>query len=216
MNVRELLQVYFIMGSNNCTRNPLHVVEEALQGGITLFQFREKGDDALSGEEYVTFAKEVQILCKQYGVPFIVNDDVELALLLEADGVHIGQEDDKVEEVRAKIGDKLLGVSTHNIEEARYAIKCGADYLGVGPIFPTGTKKDTRAVQGTTVIESFRREGLTIPIVGIGGITAENAEVVVRAGADGVSVISAISLSDDAKARAEAFCHVVKKGQKFG
>lgn len=192
----KLLQVYFIMGSNNCERDPLQVMKEALDGGVTLFQFREKGEGALAGEERVRFAKRLQMLCKEYDVPFIVNDDVELAIELGADGVHVGQDDEGITSVREKMGDKIVGVSTHTIEEARFAITNGADYLGVGPIFPTSTKKDTKAVQGTKGLRHFREAGITVPIVGIGGITVKNAASVIKAGADGVSVISAISLAD--------------------
>ncbi|WP_243525607.1 thiamine phosphate synthase [Bacillus pseudomycoides] len=192
----KLLQVYFIMGSNNCKRDPLQIMKEALDGGITLFQFREKGEGALIGEERVHFAKQLQMLCKEYDVPFIVNDDVELAIELDADGVHVGQDDEGITSVREKMGDKIVGVSAHTIEEAHFAIANGADYLGVGPIFPTSTKKDTKAVQGTKGLLHFREAGITIPIVGIGGITVENAASVIEAGADGVSVISAISLAD--------------------
>ncbi|GMR64085.1 MULTISPECIES: thiamine phosphate synthase [Bacillus] len=194
----KLLQVYFIMGSNNCTKDPLAVLKEALDGGVTLFQFREKGEGALIGEDRVRFAKELQALCKEYGVPFIVNDDVELAIELDADGVHVGQDDEGITTVREKMGDKIIGVSTHTIEEASWAIENGADYLGVGPIFPTSTKKDTKAVQGTKGLAHFREQGIRIPIVGIGGITIENTASVIEAGADGVSCISAISLSESA------------------
>ncbi|MDH4422755.1 MULTISPECIES: thiamine phosphate synthase [Bacillus] len=192
----KLLQVYFIMGSNNCIKDPLAVLKEALDGGVTLFQFREKGEGALTGEKRLQFAKEVQALCKEYGVPFIVNDDVELAIELDADGVHVGQDDEGITSVREKMGDKIIGVSTHTIEEARWAIENGADYLGVGPIFPTSTKKDTKAVQGTKGLAHFREQGIMIPIVGIGGITIENTASVIEAGADGVSIISAISLAE--------------------
>ncbi|MGE7634858.1 thiamine phosphate synthase [Bacillus paramycoides] len=194
----KLLPVYFIMGSNNCTKEPLQVLRETLEGGITLFQFREKGEGALTGEKRIRFAKELQTLCKEYNVPFIVNDDVELALALDADGVHVGQDDEGITSVREKMGDKIVGVSTHTIEEARWAIENGADYLGVGPIFPTSTKKDTKAVQGTKGLKYFREHEITIPIVGIGGITIENTASVIDAGADGISVISAISLADSA------------------
>ncbi|WP_429695127.1 thiamine phosphate synthase [Bacillus pseudomycoides] len=192
----KLLQVYFIMGSNNCQKDPLRVMKEALDGKVTLFQFREKGEGALTGKERVHFAKQLQAICKEYNVPFIVNDDVDLAIELDADGIHVGQDDEGITSVREKMGDKIVGVSAHTIEEARFAIANGADYLGVGPIFPTSTKKDTKAVQGTKGLRYFREEGITIPIVGIGGITVKNAASVIEAGADGVSVISAISLAD--------------------
>ncbi|EIJ82161.1 thiamine-phosphate pyrophosphorylase [Bacillus methanolicus PB1] len=195
-NMRELLKVYFIMGSNNCLKDPLEVVSEALQGGATLFQLREKGNGALTGELKKGFAKKVQSICKKFGVPFIVNDDVDLAMELGADGVHIGQDDEYAETVRKKIGNKILGVSAHNLEEVQSAIQAGADYVGIGPIFPTKTKKDAKEVQGTALLRLLREKRIDIPAVGIGGINAHNAAQVVEAGADGVSVISAISMAD--------------------
>lgn len=194
--MRELLKVYFILGSNNCRKNPLEVIAEAIEGGITLFQYREKGSGALVGEDKVKLARAIQELCQQHRIPFIVNDDIELALALNADGVHIGQEDAPAAEVREKIGDKILGVSVHTKEQADEAIRQGADYLGIGPIFATTTKEDAKEAAGTTLIKALREEGLTVPIVGIGGITPDNARVVMAAGADGVSVITAISLAD--------------------
>lgn len=183
------------MGSNNCSLNPLEVLKGAISGGITMFQFREKGEGSLEGEEKIKLARDLQILCKRNNIPFIVNDDVDLALLLDADGVHIGQEDESAELVRKKIGDKILGVSAHNIDEVRLAVNVGADYIGMGPVFPTSSKLDAKDVQGTIEIEKVRSNGINIPLVGIGGITKENASFVIKGGADGVSVISAISLS---------------------
>ncbi|MEG6617548.1 thiamine phosphate synthase [Peptococcaceae bacterium 1198_IL3148] len=194
--MRELLKLYFIMGTNNCRQQPLQVLKDAIAGGITLFQFREKGANALTGEAKYQFAKKAQALCQQAGVPFIVNDDVDLALALDADGVHVGQDDEMAANVRKKIGDKILGVSVHNLEQTRLAIEQGADYVGLGPVFPTNTKADAKAVQGTTLIKSLVKNNIQIPIVGIGGITPKNAKEVMAAGADGVSVITAISLAD--------------------
>ena len=195
--LREALKVYFIFGSNNCLKDPHEVLKESIEGGITIFQFREKGKGALEGDKKYKLAKELQNICRQQGIPFIVNDDIELALELDADGVHIGQDDDPVEQMRKRIGDKILGVSAHTIEEARIAIESGADYLGVGPVFPTSTKEDAKAVQGTAFIEELRQTGITIPIVGIGGIKVDNAATVVNAGADGVAVITAISHAEN-------------------
>ncbi|UOY91662.1 thiamine phosphate synthase [Ectobacillus sp. JY-23] len=193
--MRELLTVYFIAGSNNCKENLETVVEQAIQGGITLFQFREKGNDALHGEQRYALAQRVQRICQENGVPFIVNDDIELALSLDADGVHIGQEDEAASLVRERIGNRILGVSVHSVEEAKQAIRDGADYLGIGPIFPTSSKADAKRVQGTAVLEEIRKQHIDIPIVGIGGINVKNAKQVIRGGADGISVISAISQS---------------------
>ncbi|GHH96880.1 thiamine phosphate synthase [Neobacillus kokaensis] len=193
-NLQQALKVYFIMGSPNCQKPPKEVLTEAIAGGITLFQFREKGEGALTGTAKYKLAKELQQICQQHQIPFIVNDDLELAVELDADGVHIGQEDEPIHIVREKIGhEKILGVSVHTMEEAAAAKQEGADYFGIGPVFPTATKKDAKGSQGTRLIEKLRSEGFTIPIVGIGGITSNNAASVIKAGADGVSVITAIS-----------------------
>ncbi|WHY03560.1 thiamine phosphate synthase [Neobacillus sp. DY30] len=193
-SLREALKVYFIMGSPNCTGNPDRVLQEAVEGGITLFQFREKGSGALTGDKKAELAKELQQICREYQIPFIINDDIDLAIALNADGVHIGQEDEPVAEVRNKIGhDKIIGVSVHSYDEAITALRGGADYFGIGPVFPTNTKEDAKPSNGTKLIEELRNKEFSIPIVGIGGITAENAGSVIKAGADGVSVITAIS-----------------------
>ncbi|PNU25291.1 thiamine phosphate synthase [Bacillus stratosphericus] len=201
--IKQQLSVYFIMGTTNTTRQPLDVVKEAIQGGITMFQFREKGEKALQGKEKKQLARQIQALCQEANVPFIVNDDVQLAIDLDADGVHVGQEDTNAKDVRERIGNKILGVSTHNLDEVKQAMKDGADYVGMGPVYPTETKKDTRSVQGVSLITEVRRHGLQIPIVGIGGITYDNAAPVIQAGADGISIISAISQSADPKKAAE-------------
>ncbi|KXZ13001.1 thiamine phosphate synthase [Bacillus nakamurai] len=209
--MKDVLSVYFIMGSNNTSADPVSVVRKAVQGGATLFQFREKGSGSLNGEDRFVFAKEVQDVCRQAGIPFIINDDVELALRLEADGVHIGQEDANAAETRAAIGDMILGVSAHNISEVKQAEADGADYVGLGPIYPTETKKDAQAVQGVSLIEAVRRQGIAIPIVGIGGITIANAAPVIEAGADGVSMISAVSQAEDPEAAARGFHEEIQR-----
>jgi thiamine-phosphate pyrophosphorylase len=202
--LRDSLKVYFIMGSTNCKDNPAQVLREAIEGGITLYQFREKGTGALTGDKKVELAKELQQICQEHQLPFIVNDDIDLAITLNADGVHIGQEDELVEDVRKKIGDKIIGVSVHSYDEAVVAAAGGADYFGIGPVFPTKTKEDAKPSNGTKLIEELRERGISIPIVGIGGITVDNAGTVIQAGADGVSVITAISqapsVTDAAKA----------------
>lgn len=204
-NLKAALRVYFIMGSSNCRKNPKEVLSEAIAGGITIFQFREKGEGALQGAEKYALAKELQTICREQHIPFLVNDDIELALTIDADGVHIGQEDESVKRVRERIGaDKILGVSVHTLEEAIAAKAAGADYFGIGPIFPTKTKADAKPSKGTTLIEKLREEGFEIPIVGIGGITSENASSVIKAGGDGVSVITAISQSDSPMEAAKA------------
>lgn len=193
--LHEQLALYFVMGSTNGTVSPEWIVEEALKGGTTIFQFREKGKGSLTDSGKMELAQALQCICQQYDVPFIVNDDVDLAVAIEADGVHVGQEDETIEEVRRKIGTKILGVSVHNVEEAKEAARQGADYLGVGPIFHTTTKEDIREISGPSVIEQIRSAGVTLPLVGIGGIGRDNANQVIKAGADGIAVVSAISLN---------------------
>ncbi|MGX6445019.1 thiamine phosphate synthase [Neobacillus sp. K501] len=208
--LREQLSVYFIMGSSNCLKEPIEVLKEAVEGGISIFQFREKGEGALTGREKVALAKELQRICWENQIPFIVNDDIDLALAINADGVHIGQEDEPVSSVRDKIGDKILGVSIHSMEEAESAIEQGADYFGIGPVFPTKTKTDAKPSRGTILIEELRTKGFEIPIVGIGGITIENAASVMNAGADGVSVITAISHANSPLEAAQRLKNIVK------
>lgn len=191
--LRKRLQLYFVMGSNNCNIDPCLVLREAIAGGITLFQFREKGAGAKVGQDKKVLALKLQDICRQKGVPFIVDDDLELALEIDADGIHIGQEDEDAEKVRERIGDKILGISAHNLAEAKAAILQGADYLGVGPMFATTTKKDIREVKGPNIIMEMRENNISIPIVGIGGIKKGLIQSVIKAGADGVAVISSIS-----------------------
>jgi thiamine-phosphate pyrophosphorylase len=210
--LKELLKIYFIMGSVNCQKDPVEVLEEAIAGGITLFQFREKGPDALTGNEKLELAQKLRTLCEANDVPFIVNDDIDLALAVDADGVHIGQEDEPVEVVRRKIGNKVIGVSVHTLEEAARAFRNGADYFGVGPIFPTSTKKDTKPVQGVSFLQKLRECDYTLPIVGIGGITDDNASIVTKAGGDGVSIITAITNADDIPSQVRKLAEAVLAG----
>ena len=195
--IRQSLKLYFIMGSTNCPKNPVEILSEAIAGGITLFQFREKGTGALTGQAKLELAKKLQQLCMEHNIPFIVNDDISLAIAIGADGVHVGQDDEPAGSIRARLGpDAIIGVSTHTLEEAQQALRDGANYLGIGPIFPTQSKDDAKDVLGTSLIEELRAKGIQIPLVGIGGITIDNAASVVHAGADGVSVISAIAGAD--------------------
>ncbi|WP_193769069.1 thiamine phosphate synthase [Metasolibacillus meyeri] len=194
---RETLAVYFIMGTVNCPREPLAILEEALQAGITIFQLREKGDGALTGEALLDFAKRCQALCRTYHVPFIVNDNIELALALDADGVHVGQEDTELAKIRQQLAGKIIGVSVHNHEEMHAAVTGGADYVGIGPIFATISKADANKPAGVEFLVEARASYPQFPIVAIGGITPECTEQVLAAGADGIAVISAICQSEN-------------------
>ncbi|WII37186.1 thiamine phosphate synthase [Paenibacillus thiaminolyticus] len=203
--MRAHLPLYLVMGSVNCRMDPVQVAEEALAGGVSVLQYREKGRGALIGDDKKRLGAELQAVCKRHGVPFIVNDDLELALELGADGIHIGQQDERADRVRSRIGDLMLGVSAHTAEEARLAIEQGADYLGIGPIYPTQSKEDALEAQGPSIIGDIRAAGINMPLVGIGGITLANAGAVLEAGADGIAVISALTGADDIRAAAASF-----------
>lgn len=192
-SLSKALSVYFIMGSEDCVLPAKETLLLAIEGGASIFQYREKGNTPLSGAKRQKLARELQEICRKNKVPFIVNDDVALARDLNADGIHIGQDDAELRNVRKQFPDKIIGVSAHTMPEAEKAITGGADYLGIGPIYATTTKKDTKEVRGTILIEEIRAKGYSIPLVGIGGIKAGLAGKVILAGADGVSVISAIS-----------------------
>ncbi|MHA2854126.1 thiamine phosphate synthase [Paenibacillus lautus] len=209
--MRRHLRMYLVLGSVNCSVEPSLVVQEALAGGATMVQFREKGQAALAGEPMIRLARRIQAECRLAGVPFIVNDDVELALKLDADGVHVGQDDESAASVRERIGNRILGVSAHTVEEARRAILHGADYLGIGPIYPTRSKDDAKTAKGPAILRELREAGIHLPIVGIGGITVERVEEVIGAGADGLAVISAVTGAESAREVVEAIVDKIRR-----
>lgn len=209
--VRRAMRLYLVMGSVNAAHDPVDVLRQAIAGGITLFQFREKGTGALAGTARIALAERLREVCGQHGIPFIVNDDVELAVALQADGVHVGQDDADAALVRARIGPgRMLGVSAHSVAEARRAVQAGADYLGVGPMYPTRSKADAHAVLGPAGIAELRAAGIAVPLVGIGGIGADTAAAVMAAGADGVAVISAVAGAADVRAAAAELAAAVR------
>lgn len=173
-------------------------VEEALRGGATFVQLREK---ELAGEALLAEAREIQALCRRYRVPFVIDDDVALARQIDADGVHVGQSDMEAQKARALLGeDKILGVSAQTVEQAVLAEQNGADYLGVGAVFPTGSKADAEDVSLDTLRAICR--AVSIPVVAIGGIGAHNVEQLRGSGICGVAVISAIFAARDIRAAA--------------
>ena len=182
-------------------------VEKALKGGVTFVQLREKDlDEAAFLEE----AKEIQALCRSWGVPFVINDNVKLAVEIDADGVHVGQGDMEAGDVRAMIGpDKILGVSTQTVEQARQAQARGADYLGVGAVFATGSKADAAEVDHEVVREICR--AVDIPAIAIGGITADNVKELAGKGLAGIAVISAIFGAEDIEVAAAKLRAVTKE-----
>lgn len=191
--------VYFIMGSNNTTQNPKEVLIEAIAAGIDFFQYREKGSNALQKEERYVLAKELQTICNSRGIPFIVNDDIELAIDLQADGIHLGQADLTITEARSRLhSDCFIGISTSNLEEAIIAEELGADYIGVGPVYTTRTKEDAKKSIGLSRLREIKDE-VNIPVVAIGGITENKANEVFSYGPDAIAVISAITQSKNIK-----------------
>ncbi|GHQ26544.1 thiamine-phosphate synthase [Helicobacter pylori] len=192
---------YHIKGGKNDRINALlETLELALQSQqsqITAFQFRQKGDLALQDPvEIKRLALECQKLCKKYGVPFIINDEVRLALELKADGVHVGQEDMAIEEVMALCKKRqFIGLSVNTLEQALKACHLdGVAYLGVGPIFPTQSKKDKQVV-GAELLKRIKDSGVKKPLIAIGGITTHNASKLREYG--GIAVISAIAQAKD-------------------
>ena len=195
---KELLKLYFICGTTTCLGKDLYtVVEDALKGGITLFQFREKGEGALEGREKVELAIKLQELCKKYNVPFIVNDDIELALEIDADGVHVGQDDLGVDEIRKLMPNKIIGLSIGNEEELKQSKVEYVDYVGVGPVYVTQSKDDAGGAIGYEGLELMRRLLPQMPLVAIGGIQTQHIKDIMKTNVDGVSIISAISYSDN-------------------
>ena len=195
---KELLKLYFICGTTTCLGKDLYtVVEDALKGGITLFQLRDKGEGALEGKDKVELAIKLQDLCKKYNVPFIVNDDIELALEIDADGVHVGQDDLGVDEIRKLMPDKIIGLSIGNEEELKQSKVEYVDYVGVGPVYVTQSKDDAGGAIGYEGLELMRKLLPKMPLVAIGGIQTQHIKDVMKTNVDGVSIISAISYSDN-------------------
>ena len=173
-------------------------VERALKGGATFIQLREK---ELNEGDFLEEAKEIQKLCREYHVPFVINDNVEIAAAIGADGVHVGQSDMEAGDVRRRLGpDKIIGVSAQTAEQALCAQEHGADYLGVGAVFPTGSKADATEVSRETLEEICR--AVDIPVIAIGGIGRENVMELKGSGICGIAVISAIFAQKDIEAAA--------------
>lgn len=177
----------------------LNQTEKALEGGATFVQIREKN---LDEKDFENEARELKSLCKKFSVPFVVNDNVLLAKKIDADGVHVGQDDMNAEKAREILGpEKIIGVSAQTVEEAVLAQEQGADYLGVGAVFPTGSKDDAVEVPFETLKAIC--SAVKIPVVAIGGISEKNVYLLKKSGIAGISVISAIFGQKDIKSAAE-------------
>lgn len=175
-------------------------VECALKGGVTCVQLREKGMDE---DRLVEEAAEIATLCRRYGVPFLINDNVDVALRCGADGVHVGQDDMAAAQVRQRVGrDRIVGVSAHSVEQALEAVKNGADYLGVGAAFSTSTKRDANVLPRGVLHDIC--EAVDVPVVAIGGISRANIMQLSGTGVDGVALVSAIFAAEDIEAECRA------------
>ena len=214
-NIQEILPLYFVAGTQDCRHlgenpadNLLSVLKQALEGGITCFQFRDKGKFSLenSPDEQRSLAISCRDLCHQYDVPFIVDDNVDLALEIEADGIHVGQSDTPVKTIRAKTNKPLIiGWSINRLDEAKIGEEIAEiDYFGVGPIFTTQSKENPSPTLGMEFIQTLRNGGITKPLVAIGGVKLEHVKTLRKYGADGVAVITAITQSNDIKSATQA------------
>jgi len=195
--VKDMMLLYGVTDRTWSSNYPLiQRITEALDNGMTCVQLREKH---MSDEDFLSEAREVSALCKHYNVPFIINDNVDVAIACGADGIHVGQSDEAATQVRARVGSSMIvGVSTSSLEEAIKAEKDGADYVGVGAVFSTSTKADADYLS----MDELRAicETVNIPTVAIGGIHAGNIQLLQGTGIDGVAVVSAIFGADDSAA----------------
>jgi thiamine-phosphate pyrophosphorylase len=203
--------LYLVTGSTLTIGRPLlDVVRAAIHGGVTCVQVREKD---VSARAYIESLTAVRSLLRECGVPLFVNDRVDVALALEADGVHLGQTDLPLGMARRVAAGRLLvGVSCETVQDAKDAERGGADYVSVSPVFATPTKTDTAPALGLDGVRAIRR-AVRVPVVAIGGINMTNAADVIRAGADGICVVSAIASAPDPHAAAAALRQVVERAR---
>ncbi|MTD38038.1 thiamine phosphate synthase [Erwinia sp. CPCC 100877] len=190
----EQLSVYFIAGTQDIKQGTLpDKLEQALKAGITCFQYREKGFGSLKGQRMKEMARTCQALCRQYQIPFIINDEVTLALELDADGIHVGQEDQGIQEVLTLFPDKIVGLSCYDqLEVTKANALTGISYYGIGPVYGTQSKSDAKEPIGPDKLQELAKLAAK-PVVAIGGISVNNRQALRESGIDGVSVISALT-----------------------
>ena len=192
-------------------RSTFEIVTAAVHGGTTVVQLREKD---CSTREFIEQALPIKEFLKDHGVPLIINDRVDVAQAVKADGVHLGQTDMPLEVAKKILGDSMtIGISAESLQDAIEAEKGGADYLGVSPIYVTPTKTDTAPPLGLEGLQEIRK-AVRLPLVGIGGLNRDNAAEVIRNGADGVAVVSAIVAADDPKAAADDLKQIILKARQ--
>ncbi|MCI6993683.1 MAG: thiamine phosphate synthase [Methanobrevibacter sp.] len=198
------LSLYLVTDKSDDVEKFLKTIEEAIKGGVSVVQIREKTAETL---DFYNLALKVKEITTKYNVPLIINDRVDIALAIDADGVHVGQSDMPCEVTRKLIGtDKILGVSAATITEAKKAQKDGADYIGTGAVFPTATKDDAPSITKQNLKEIV--ESIDIPVVAIGGINNDNASELTDTGIAGLSVVSAIMSADDPKKASEELLNI--------
>ena len=198
------LSLYLVTDKSDDVEKFLNTIEEVIKGGVTVVQIREKTAETL---DFYNLALKVKEITSKYEVPLIINDRVDVALAIDADGVHVGQSDMPCDVTRKLIGaDKILGVSAATIEEAKKAQNDGADYIGTGAVFPTSTKDDAPKITKQDLKEIV--ESIEIPVVAIGGITKDNAPELIDTGIAGLSVVSAIMSSDNPKKSSEELLNI--------
>lgn len=193
---KDMLLLYAVTDRSWVGKHTLYEqLEDALKGGVTIVQLREKN---LAQGEFVAEAVQIKELCRRYNVPLIINDNVDVALKSAADGVHVGIEDAPVAEIRKRVGnDFIIGATAKTVEQAKAAETAGADYLGVGAVFPSPTKKN--AIRITTEQLKEICSSVSIPAVAIGGINLKNVSEMKGGGMDGIAVVSAIFSAEDIK-----------------
>ena len=188
-------------------RTTLEIAGAAIRGGVSCIQLREK---MCSTREFIDESLAIRSLLARHGIPLIINDRVDVALAVKADGIHLGQKDMPCRMARQIIPESMIvGISVESLDDAIAAQKDGADYLGVSPIYPTPTKTDTAQPLGLEGLRSIRSE-VDLPLVGIGGLNADNVEAVIHNGADGVAVVSAIVAADDPEAATRDLIEIVR------
>ncbi len=193
---RPSLELYVIIDEGLLSsRNIREVSEQAIRGGADAIQFRAK---RLSKREYYENALTLLPIARRFNIPFFVNDHLDIALAISADGIHLGQNDLPCSAARRLVPERMmLGVSTHSVEQAARAVDDGADCVAIGPVFRTTTKENPEAIVGTEMVGTVKRRVGAVPLVAIGGISTGNVAEVIRSGADGVAVASAVILAAD-------------------
>jgi len=202
-------RLYLVTDRSLCQgRHVLEVIEQAVAGGVTLVQIREKD---IHCRQFLEIARQTKSLLTKKQIPLIINDRVDVALAIGADGIHIGQEDMPVEDVRKLVGPSMaIGLSVNTLDQVREANKLQVDYIGVGPIYPTKTKKDAKKPLLAHGFEAISDQSIH-PVVAIGGITADNAADVIRAGANGLAIVSDICSADSPQARAQKIIDIIDR-----